>query len=109
MKGVISKIEDYLLYSNVQIGASYEISEKSISRIKQGLEAMRELINAKSIKEIATGSSTTQLLFNLSYSIEHLFEAGDEFILTNIDHEANHGCWERLAKRSNNQFFFSFL
>lgn len=61
---------------------------------------MRELMNAASIKEICIGSSTTQLLFNLSYAIEDWYHPGDEIILTNVDHEANRGSWERMATRS---------
>lgn len=45
--------------------------------------------------EISIGISTTQLLHNLSTAIQ--FQAGDELILSKLNHEANTAPWVRIA------------
>ena len=93
------KIYDYLLTSNVQLGASYDISQRSAQRVNEGIEAMAEFINAREKCEVILGSSTSMLLKILSLSLEQVFKPGDEVIVTNSDHEANIAPWRSLEKR----------
>jgi selenocysteine lyase/cysteine desulfurase len=51
-------------------------------------------------REICLGSSSTQLLFNLSQAMEPTLPQGSEIILTNCDHETNIGCWHAMAQKS---------
>ncbi|MBT3209738.1 MAG: cysteine desulfurase-like protein [Bacteroidetes bacterium] len=92
------KIQDYLFSTNVQLGASYEISQKSGERVDYAQKIWANAINANSEKEIVFGSSTTALLQNLSRSLVQLFLPGDEVIVTNCDHEANIGPWINMQK-----------
>ena len=61
-------------------------------------KTLAKLINASEPAEVILGSSTTQLLQNLSKSLLQLFNPGDEVIVTNCDHEANIGPWINLQK-----------
>jgi selenocysteine lyase/cysteine desulfurase len=45
------------------------------------------------------GGSTTQLFHNLSSALFEHFHEGDEFVLSEIEHEANLASWVRLAER----------
>ncbi|KAK4197048.1 putative cysteine desulfurase [Triangularia verruculosa] len=63
-----------------------------------GYQAAAEFINA-STGEIVFGSSTTQLLHNLSHAL--FFSPGDEIVLSSLDHESNIAPWLRLAQRQN--------
>lgn len=47
--------------------------------------------------QICLGASTTQLLHNLSTTLE--FHPGDELILSKLNHEANVAPWARIADR----------
>jgi cysteine desulfurase family protein (TIGR01976 family) len=102
LKQVGDRVRDYLLNTNVQLGASYEISQISTDRVNQSIDAISDLINANEPSEVILGSSTSMLLKILSLTLGETFEAGDEVVVTNCDHEANIGCWRSLEKRAIN-------
>lgn len=92
------QITDYLFNTNVQLGASYRISQKSGSRVMKAQQKWAEAINTKHVEEVVFGSSTTALLQNLSRSLVQTFKPGDEVIVTNTDHESNIGPWMSMEK-----------
>lgn len=93
VRQVGERIQDYLYNSNVQLGASYATSQIAGERVAAAQKAMAQFVNADEAEEIILGSSTTQLLHNLSKSLVQSFKPGDEVIVTNCDHEANIGPW----------------
>ncbi|OCH96474.1 PLP-dependent transferase [Obba rivulosa] len=95
---VVERISDYLLNTNVQLGADYPVSISSTSRVAEGAEAARELFNATSTDEIAYGSSSTMLIENLARAMEADVIEGEEIIVTG-EHESNAGPWKKLAAR----------
>ncbi|KAL9477252.1 hypothetical protein ACSS6W_007093 [Trichoderma asperelloides] len=95
---VIDSIRDYLIGTNVQLGASYAVSKKSTALYGAAYKAAAKYINANP-DEIVFGSSTTQLFRNLSYALK--FNPGDEIVVSWIDHEANIASWLDLAERQN--------
>ncbi|KAI0326182.1 PLP-dependent transferase [Cubamyces sp. BRFM 1775] len=95
---VVSRISDYLLNTNVQLGADYPVSVTSTNRVASGAEAARELFNAESVDEIAYGSSSTMIVENFSRAIEADVQPGEEIIITG-EHESNAGPWKKLAAR----------
>ena len=98
VKQVADRISDYLLNTNVQLGASYDVSVQSGARVEEAQQKWAEVINA-SPAEVAFGSSTTMLLQSLSRSFAQVVQPGDEVIVTNCDHEANIGPWLRLQEK----------
>lgn len=98
-KQVPARISDYLLNTNVQLGASYDVSVWSGARVEEAQKKWAEVINASSPAEVAFGSSTTMLLQSLSRSFAKVLRPGDEVIVTNCDHEANIGPWMRLQEQ----------
>jgi cysteine desulfurase family protein (TIGR01976 family) len=48
-------------------------------------------------EEVHFGPSTSQNTYVLSQAFRAVLKPGDEIIVTNQDHEANSGCWRRLA------------
>ncbi|KAF5008865.1 hypothetical protein FDECE_4889 [Fusarium decemcellulare] len=93
---VVDAIRDYLIGSNVQVGASYKVGRLSTDRVAEGFVAGAKYINA-SKDEIVFGGSTTQLFRNLSLSLN--FQPGDEIVVSAVDHEANIASWVDLAER----------
>ncbi|KAF5624635.1 selenocysteine lyase [Fusarium tjaetaba] len=89
-------IRDYLITSNVQMGASYGVGKLSASKVNKGYEAAARYINALP-DEIVYGASSTQLLRNLALGLT--FAQGDEIIVSTLDHEANIAPWLDLAER----------
>ncbi|MBN2237612.1 MAG: cysteine desulfurase-like protein [Bacteroidales bacterium] len=99
LKGVINRISDYLSNTNVQLGASYQISQESGQRLDASTQQIAQYIGASQKEEIVVGPSTTMLLRILSLTLSEQWERGDEIIVTNSDHEANVSCWMDLRKK----------
>ncbi|CAK5283999.1 unnamed protein product [Mycena citricolor] len=95
----IDRLTDYLISTNVQFGAGYELSIASTDRVMGATEGARELFNAASADEVVFGPSSTANLENLARAIEKDIKVGDEFIVTG-EHEANCGPWKKLAERT---------
>lgn len=98
LRAVADRVRDYLLSSNVQLGATYEVSRRAYERVQAGVGAAATLIGADP-GEVVLGSSATQLLVNLSRAMEEQLGPGDEIVVTHADHEANISPWLRLAGR----------
>ncbi|UFP93700.1 cysteine desulfurase-like protein [Gloeobacter morelensis] len=96
---VVERIADFLLTTNVQIGASYAISEAATARLDLARARMAAYLNAEYPEEIVHGSSTTQLLANLAAAMAPGLQPGDEIVVTDCDHESNIGPWVRLAQQ----------
>ncbi|PPQ94697.1 hypothetical protein CVT25_009552 [Psilocybe cyanescens] len=100
-KEVVDMISDYLLNTNVQLGADYSFGVKSNTRVLvDGPREAAKLFNARYPDEVVFGSSSTLNLENLSRSLEDDIHPGDEFIVTG-EHEANVGPWKKMAIRKD--------
>lgn len=92
---VIAAVGDFMTRHPVQLGASYALSEEATERVRAGHQAMAELIRADA-DEVVLGPSTTANLRILAQALRPQWREGDEVVVTNLDHEANVGCWRRL-------------
>ncbi len=97
LQGAIDRINSFLMERNVQIGGSYEVSQKAAAALYEARTAAMHLVNANRPEEIVFGSSTTALLQNLARAMESQLASGDEIIVTVSDHESNIGPWDRLT------------
>ena len=96
-QSVIDRLSAYMAETQVQPGASFPASASAARRMAEGQRRIAEMINAD-IDEIIIGPSTTANIYVLANALRPLFAAGDEVIVTNLDHEANNGAWRRLAE-----------
>ena len=94
---VADAIRDYLIHSNVQHGASYAVSRKAEEAVRAGRTFAAEWLGAQP-EEIIFGASTSQLLRMLALVLSANWEADDEVVVTQAEHEANAGCWEYLEQ-----------
>lgn len=92
LKSVADAVTDYLLNTNVQLGADYSVSKTSTQRVASASEAAKEFFNAESADEIIFGSSSTQVAENLARALEDDFQDGDEIIIT-PEHEGEFLTW----------------
>ncbi|KAI4746685.1 PLP-dependent transferase [Aureobasidium sp. EXF-12298] len=97
---VIDSVSEYLGGTNVQLGASYPIAQKSTNLFAAGKDAVAKYINATS-DEVVLGPSTTQLFRNLSLALYEHLTPGSEIILSKLDHEANIASWLQIASWRN--------
>lgn len=99
LQRVVDRISEFLLTSDVQLGASYAVSQLATERVEKAAEAIATLVNAAHASEVVMGGSTSLLLRILSRCLGQTFSPGDEVIVTNCDHEANIGCWVELQNQ----------
>lgn len=95
----VERVAEHARSAYVQLGASYELSQLAVQRIDRATAALGELVGARDAREVVLGSSTSQLLLNLSLALEEVLEPGDEIVVTDCDHEANLTPWLRLERR----------
>ena len=93
---VIDRIGDHLAHNRVQPGAAYPATAQAAEHHELSRRRVADMINA-SPDEVVFGPSTTLNMFVLSHALKPWFAAGDEVIVTDLDHEANSGAWRRLA------------
>jgi len=98
LQTVIDSITGYLSRNNVQLGASYPVSQASTNAFNEGHIAGARYINADP-KDVVFGPATTQMFRNLSIALK--IEPGSEIILSSLDHEANLAAWVQLAEWKN--------
>ena len=96
LSSVISSVTSHYTNSNVQLGATYAAGRRAADAYTAAYAAAAEFINCRP-ERIVFGPSTTQLLRNLSNALS--FEAGDEIVLSQGDHEADISPWVDLAER----------
>lgn len=99
LQTVVERITDFLYTSNVQLGASYAVSQTATARVAQGTEVMAQLINAAKPTEVILGASTSALFRILAHCLGQTLRPGDEIIVTNCDHEANISPWMELQRQ----------
>ncbi len=93
---VVDRISDYLKTSNVQLGASYAISQLAGERLQEAQRRTAEFVNAERPEEVVMGPTSTLLVQLLARAMAHQFTPGDEVVVTRADHESNIGAWVRL-------------
>ncbi len=99
LQTVVNNVTEYMIHSNVQLGASYKVSQIATERVLEAHKMTAEFINANDHSEVIIGSSTTMLIRILALCISQTFKQGDEIVVTNCDHEANIGAWAELEKK----------
>ena len=99
-KQVIDKVHqfDSEQYGTVRRGA-YKLSENATQMFEDVRQKMANLFNAADKKEIIFTSGTTQAINLVAYSFGKQFvKAGDEIIISNIEHHANTVPWQVLCE-----------
>ena len=84
--------------SNVHRGDHYLSDALTLSYENTRLQ-IQKWIQAKSADEIIFTKSTTEGINFLSFALENIFQAGDEILLTEMEHHSNILPWQSLAKR----------
>jgi cysteine desulfurase family protein (TIGR01976 family) len=96
---VIEAMSDYLINNNANHDGNFITSQRSDQTIDMARQAVADFINAPSPREIVFGPNMTSLTFNLSRAMSRVLKAGDEIIVTWLDHDANIAPWMALAEQ----------
>jgi cysteine desulfurase family protein (TIGR01976 family) len=96
-RAVAKAMVDYLYHHNANTHWAYPTSEETDALILDARVAVADFINA-SPDEIAFGANMTTLTFHLSRALGPRLNAGDEIIITELDHHANVAPWRSLER-----------
>lgn len=94
----LDRISAYLVNSNANHGGLFATSVRSDAVLEEAHQAMADLYNAPSAEEIIFGANMTTLTLHLSRSISREWNAGDEIVVTRLDHDANVTPWILAAQ-----------
>jgi cysteine desulfurase family protein (TIGR01976 family) len=94
---VIDAISDYLRSDNANTGGAYATSRRTDAMIAEARSAMADFLHCGA-DEVAFGPNMTTLTFAISRAIGRELKAGDEIVVTRLDHDANVSPWLAMAE-----------
>jgi cysteine desulfurase family protein (TIGR01976 family) len=94
---VIEAIGAYLSESNANTGGFFATSRRTDAVVANARLAAAELLSC-SADEVVFGPSMTTLNFALSRALGRELSAGDEIVVTRLDHDANVSPWLELGR-----------
>ncbi|MEP6718379.1 MAG: cysteine desulfurase-like protein [bacterium] len=92
---VVGAMSDYLYNHNANTHWAYPTSEETDEALEAARQTCADFLNA-SPKEIAFGANMTTLTFHLARALGKRWQAGDEIVVTELDHHANVAPWHYL-------------
>jgi len=95
---VIDAISGYLQHNNANTNGAYATSRDTDAMLADARAAMADFLNCEA-DEVAFGPNMTTLTYAMSRAIGRELVAGDEIVLTHLDHDANVSPWRALEER----------
>lgn len=96
---VIAAIADYYRTSNANSHGLFPTSRETDELMAAARETVAAFLGSANGRTISFGASMTTLTFSLSRALARGWKAGDEVVVTALDHEGNRGPWLRLAEQ----------
>jgi cysteine desulfurase family protein (TIGR01976 family) len=83
---------------NANLGGQFETSILAGKLVDDAHEAAKDFVNAASVEEIVFGQNMTTLTFMMSRSLGRELKAGDEIVVSRMDHDGNVTPWVIMAE-----------
>jgi cysteine desulfurase family protein (TIGR01976 family) len=93
---VVQAVADYLLFANANCDGPFVTSEVTDRLLTEARASAADLLGAEA-EEIVFGANTTTVNFLLAHALGRTLQAGDEIIVTELDHDANVSPWLLVA------------
>src|SRR5215213_377764 len=94
---VVGAMSDYLYNHNANTHWAYPTSAETDELLERARVVLADFLGA-SHDEIVFGANATTLGFHVSRTLGRTFEAGDEIVVTELDHHANVAPWQALER-----------
>src|SRR5205809_4304408 len=94
---VVEAMSSYLREANANLGGPFETSRRSDEIVAAAHEAAGRFLGA-SPDQVGFGQNMTTLNFALSRTVGRDLTAGDEIVVTRLDHDGNVAPWLELAR-----------
>jgi cysteine desulfurase family protein (TIGR01976 family) len=95
---VMHAIQSYLATSNANTSGAFLTSRRTDEMIANTRAAMADFFHCDR-DEVVFGTNMTTITFALSRAIARELQAGDEILLTTLDHDANFSPWKALEEK----------
>ncbi|MCH8891272.1 MAG: cysteine desulfurase-like protein [Myxococcales bacterium] len=95
---VAEAVSDYLLHRNANHGGPFATSQESDAMLAEAHRAVADFVGAESSEEVSFGANMTTLTFALGRALARTWKAGDEIVVSRLDHDANVSPWELAAR-----------
>ncbi len=96
-RSVADAVSGYLLHHNANTHWAYPTSAETDALLEAARGALADFLGGKP-SEIAFGANMTTLALHLGRALGRGWEAGDEIVVTELDHHANSDTWRQLAR-----------
>jgi len=98
---VIDALVDYYSQcnSNVHRGA-HQLADEATRRYEDARDSVAQFINANSRQEVVWTSGTTEAINIVANGLAQQLRAGDEVLVTEMEHHANLVTWQQACARS---------
>lgn len=97
-KPSLDRINRYLLEHNANHEGQFETSRQSDAVLHEAHAAMADFLNASRPEEIIFGNNMTTLTLHMSRTLARNLQAGDNILVTRLDHDANISPWLLVAE-----------
>ncbi len=95
---VMRAVQDYFLHKNANTCGAFATSRQSDQAISAARSAMADFFNCDA-NEVVFGQNMTTITFALARAIGRDLRAGDEIVVTTLDHDANVAPWRALEEQ----------
>jgi cysteine desulfurase family protein (TIGR01976 family) len=96
---VIEAMVRYFREANANTHGAFATSQRTDEVIAKARQGMADFLHAASPNQIVFGPNMTTLTFAFSRAIGRTLHAGDEIVVTVLDHDANVAPWLALQER----------
>jgi len=97
-KQVMDAVENYFVSANANTCGAFETSRRNDAMIAATRLAMADFLNCDA-SQVVFGQNMTTITFALARSIGRELNAGDEIVVTTLDHDANVAPWRALEEK----------
>jgi len=94
----LERMNEAMLDENANFGGAFETSRRADELVKKTRAAVADFVHAFDPREIVFGQNMTTLTLAMARTLGRRLKAGDEIILTRMDHDANVAPWLSLAE-----------
>ncbi|MFO1057470.1 MAG: cysteine desulfurase-like protein [Dongiaceae bacterium] len=97
-RAVLERTTECLVRANANLGGRFVTSLAAGETVAAARQAMADLLGAGSGDAIVFGQNMTSLTFHVSRALSAGWGAGDEVVVTRLDHDANIAPWLMAAR-----------
>ena len=99
-QAVLDVLNHYHLQDNANVHRGvHTLAERATAEFEAARKKVQQFIHANSNKEIVFTKGTTDSLNIIAQSYGEFIQAGDEIVISKMEHHANLIPWQQLAKR----------